>query len=138
MPDAPHVLIVEDELVIAMGLQALLTDFGFRSFAFASTARQALEQAVLRCPDLVTIDVGLMAGDGNEAVLAIEEACGPVPTVFITGAPSTAAAPPEAAVLAKPVSKAGLARTLRRLGCMPDGRRPEGYAEGASAGGAPP
>src|ERR1700761_5471530 len=87
MPKGAHALIVEDELIIGMGLQSLLTEFGFETFAFASTERQAVEQAKLRCPDLVTVDIGLMAGDGATAMQAIEAECGPLPALYVTGSP---------------------------------------------------
>ena len=115
MPGGRHVLIVEDELIIGLGLQGLLTEFGFTSFAFASTEGQALSQARTRCPDLMTIDVGLMAGDGVQAVRAIEAACGKLPVIYVTGSPAAVSGPPDAVVLAKPFSRADLSQALRRL-----------------------
>ena len=62
-----HVLIIEDEILVGMGMQSMLADIGFDSFAFASTANQALQQARMRRPDLVTADIGLLDGDGLAA-----------------------------------------------------------------------
>lgn len=115
MPDqGGHALIVEDELLIGIGLQAMLADQGFGSFAFASTARQALEQAQVRCPDLVTVDLGLLDGDGFEAVEAISAFCGPVPMVFVTGNAVAAAARTNAVVLEKPVFPLTLAQAVAK------------------------
>jgi CheY-like chemotaxis protein len=60
----PHALIIEDELVVGLDLQEVLSDLGFGSFAFASTARQAVEQAHLHRPDLVTADLELLTATG--------------------------------------------------------------------------
>lgn len=115
MPDqGGHVLIVEDELIIGLGLQSMLADIGFTSFAFASTARQALEQAQVQRPDLVTIDLGLLDGDGFEAVDAIARACGEVATIFVTGDSDAAKARAGAVVLEKPVTTAVLAQGIAR------------------------
>lgn len=113
MPDL-HALIVEDELLIALGLQSMLGELGFASFAFAGTARQALEQAELQTPDLVTVDVGLLDGDGYEAVDAIQAARGPVPVIYVTGDSGAGARRPGAVVLEKPVSTHTLAAAMVR------------------------
>ena len=110
-----HALIVEDELLIGLELQTQLAELGFGSFAFAGTARQAVEQACLQCPDLVTLDMILLDGDGGEAADAIGAACGPVPLIYVTGdAKSATARRPQAVVLEKPVVTAALAAALFR------------------------
>ncbi|OYX34156.1 MAG: hypothetical protein B7Y99_06060 [Caulobacterales bacterium 32-69-10] len=109
-----HALIVEDELLVALGLQSMLSELGFVSFAFAGTARQALEQARLQTPDLMTVDVGLLDGDGFEAVDAIEAACGPVVAIYVTGDSAASSRRPGAVVLEKPVAVHTLAAALSR------------------------
>ena len=109
-----HVLIVEDELVIGLGMQALLETLGYASFAFASTDMQALEQVRLRRPNLVTVDVGLLDGDGVTAAHAIVLECPGVPIVFVTGDPASASAFPGVVVVEKPVGEADLARAVER------------------------
>lgn len=113
-PNAGHVLIVEDELVIGLGMQALLEPLGYSSFAFASTGMQAMEQVRLRRPDLVTVDVGLLDGDGVSAATAIVREQPGVPIVFVTGDPASAAAFPGVVVVEKPVGEADLARAVER------------------------
>lgn len=123
-----HALIVEDELLVALGLQSMLGELGFDSFAFAGTARQALEQARLQIPDLMTVDVGLLDGDGFEAVDAIEAACGPVAAIYVTGDSYASSRRPEAVVLEKPVAShslaAALSRARERAGRSPRRDRP--------------
>lgn len=110
--DRPHALIIEDELVIALGLQAQLTELGYGSFAYAGAELQALEQARLQCPDLVTVDVGLLDGNGIDAVEAVLALCGPLPVIYITGDGAALRNHPEAVVVEKPVSDHALAMAL--------------------------
>ena len=108
-----HALIVEDDLVSGLGVQHLLEDLGYTSFAFAGTGAQAGEQSRLRRPDLLTVDLSLLAGDGLEACREVEAVCGPVPVVFVTGSPERIPGP-DAVVVEKPVSAAALARAVAR------------------------
>ncbi|CAN5259896.1 N/A [soil metagenome] len=111
-----HALIIEDDMIVGLDLQAHLAGLGYESFAFASTADQAVEQAKLRAPDLATVDVGLLDGDGLAAVRAVEAECGPVPTLFITGDPERAqAAHPGRVVLAKPFAAGRLRDAVERV-----------------------
>jgi CheY-like chemotaxis protein len=124
-----HALIVEDELLIGLGLQAMLSELGFVSFAFAGTARQALEQARLHCPDLVTLDMRLLDGDGFQASDAIEAECGPIPVIYVTGDATTVASRSGAVVLEKPVTTGALHAALGQARQKArGGRRPGGAA----------
>ena len=114
-PNGLHALIVEDELLAGMGLQSMLTPLGFGSFAFASTETQAVEQARLHRPDLVTVDVGLLDGDGIQAARSIVEEVGPVPVMFVTGRSSAVDGLDGATVLQKPVTPGLLARAVAEL-----------------------
>jgi DNA-binding response OmpR family regulator len=76
MANGGHVLIVEDEMLIGIDVLNCLATLGFGTFAFASAEAQALEQARLRRPDLVTIDVGLLDGDGLSAAQALSREVG--------------------------------------------------------------
>ena len=111
--DGAHALIVEDDLVSGLGVQHLLEDLGYTSFAFAGTGAQAGEQSRLRRPDLLTVDLGLLDGDGLEAWRAVQAACGPVPVVFVTGSPEAVSAP-DAVIVEKPVGAVALARAVER------------------------
>lgn len=79
-----HILIIEDEPVIAMSIEAALRDCGGMSFDFAVSVEQAVAAATRSCPDLITADVQLSPGSGIDAVAAI---CGEgtIPVIFITG-----------------------------------------------------
>lgn len=99
-----HVLIIEDEILIALDLRALLEDQGTKTFAFAGTQAEAVEAAREQKPDFITADVALLEGTGPKAVETILQEIGPVPVVFITGTPEAChPCPPPARVLDKPL-----------------------------------
>lgn len=111
-----HVLIIEDDALIALHIQMLLEEEGATSFGFASTQTAAIHEAKARRPDLICSDVSLPEGDGPHAVEIILHEIGPTPTIFITGTPDDCLpCDPPAVVLSKPVSGARLGRTFHRL-----------------------
>ena len=109
-----HVLIIEDEAVVALAIEDVLRDCGCSSFDFASSADEAVEAANKRCPDLITADVRLAPGCGIEAVEAI---CAdkPIPVVFVTGTPNEVQARrSDDAIVHKPFDPIRLAEAVRR------------------------
>lgn len=109
-----HALIIEDELLVGLDLQAMLAAMGFTSFAFAATGQQALEQARLRPPDLITADLGLMHGDGARAVMSILEEGGSPSVVFISGDRQGLDQLRGWTRIEKPVSPAALSQAVER------------------------
>jgi two-component system, response regulator PdtaR len=101
-----HVLIIEDELLIALDLQAILADAGATSFDLAATEKEAVAAACKRAPAFITSDVRLLEGNGPAAVEQIRRACGDVPVLFITATPDacTPCAPP-GRILSKPLDR---------------------------------
>ncbi len=81
-----HALIIEDESLIAMTIEEILSDCGFTSFDMASSSDEAIKAAGLRCPALITADVQLNPGSGIDTVNAICTGP-PIPVIFITGSP---------------------------------------------------
>jgi CheY-like chemotaxis protein len=45
-----HVLIIEDEALVALHLETILADYGATSFSFAETEAEAVRQARRRLP----------------------------------------------------------------------------------------
>jgi CheY-like chemotaxis protein len=129
----PHALIIEDELICALDLQAQLTDLGYGSFAFAGAELQALDQARLQRPDLVTVDVGLLDGDGLAAVDAILEFCGPLPVIYVTGNSGALVQRPDSVVLEKPVGAHALAAAVTRAKARPARTRTDGDVRSSTA-----
>ena len=111
-----HVLIIEDDLLIALYLQTLLEENGATSVDIADTQTEAIKAAAANPPSVITSDVSLASGTGPAAVQAIREEHGVIPVIFVTGRPETC--PPcgaQARVLGKPVDEAALARAFREL-----------------------
>lgn len=68
---AIHALIIEDEPIIALGIEDALRDNGFTSFCFALSEDNAISAAEAHRPDLITSDIKLSPGNGMDAVEAI-------------------------------------------------------------------
>jgi CheY-like chemotaxis protein len=78
-------LIVEDEAVIAMDLETMVSESGGQPVGMAATAAEAERLAAALAPDVILMDVRLKgARDGIAAAEAIREAHG-IPIVFVTG-----------------------------------------------------
>jgi len=99
-----HVLIIEDEALIAIDLQEMLLSAGATTFSFAETEHEAVAAARLQRPDVITSDVVLREGSGPRAVETIQNEMGPLPVIFITATPEACVScDPAARVLGKPV-----------------------------------
>jgi DNA-binding response OmpR family regulator len=116
MASGGHVLIIEDEMLIGIDVLNCLATLGFDTFAFASAETQALEQARLQRPDLVTVDVGLLDGDGLSAAHALTREFGEMPFIYITGDPRKVQDVGGAVVVEKPFRHADLEAACHRLG----------------------
>jgi CheY-like chemotaxis protein len=108
-----HALIIEDEVLVAMEVEALLEAQGYRSFDIADSVEEALQRAILHPPDLITADFKIVGGTGLEAVEAIEARLGRVPTVFITGN-AILLGQTDRLVVDKPISPQRLAQACAR------------------------
>jgi len=69
---APVVLLVEDDPQIRRFIRATLPSHGLRLLE-ATTAKEALAQAVTRTPDVVLLDLGLPDADGVEVIQRLRE-----------------------------------------------------------------
>jgi CheY-like chemotaxis protein len=111
--DSLHALIVEDEMIIAMELEALLADLGFRTFDVAPTTSAAVSSVRLRRPDLVTLDLRIVGGSGTEALAAIRESVGPVPHIYVTANADLIRGRTGCPVVAKPIQAHAFAKACR-------------------------
>jgi CheY-like chemotaxis protein len=109
-----HVLIIEDEALIAMNLQSLLSENGATSFDIADTEDQAVDAARAHRPDVILSDVNLKHGAGPAAVQRIRRLFGLLPVIFVTASPDGCKSCPEASrVLGKPLDEAAIAGAFR-------------------------
>jgi len=110
-----HVLIIEDEPLVASDLECFLSELGADSCDLVQTERDAVAAALDHAPDLITADCALREGSGTSAVSSIRRSLGPIPVVFITGHPhSSAAADAMTQTLAKPILWLELASAVAR------------------------
>lgn len=84
---ATNVLIIEDEPLISMQLEGLVTDMGHTVSGTAATHRQAIAEFEKQPAGLVLADIQL--ADGSSGIEAVEELLkiGEVPVIFITAYP---------------------------------------------------
>ena len=82
-----EVLIIEDEPLISMQLEDLVTSLGHEICGTAATRTQAQEVVAERTPGLVLADIQL--ADGSSGLDAVDDilAIGSVPVIFITAYP---------------------------------------------------
>jgi CheY-like chemotaxis protein len=66
-----RVLIIEDEPIISMHLEQIVTDMGHQVVADATTRAEALELALREEPDLVLADIQL--ADGSSGIDAVKD-----------------------------------------------------------------
>jgi DNA-directed RNA polymerase specialized sigma24 family protein len=84
---ATDVLIIEDEMLIAMELEALVEDLGHRSVGVARTHGEAIALAKVKRPGLILADIQLADGSsGQDAVNELLDSFA-VPVIFITAYP---------------------------------------------------
>jgi CheY-like chemotaxis protein/DNA-directed RNA polymerase specialized sigma24 family protein len=100
-----RVLIIEDEPIIAMDLESIVTDLGHSVVDIADTRATAVEAAQRHRPDLVLADIQL--ADDSSGVDAVREILETVsaPVIFITAFPDrllTGARPEPTFLIAKP------------------------------------
>jgi DNA-directed RNA polymerase specialized sigma24 family protein len=85
---AGKVMIIEDETIIAMDIESLVSEMGHRVTGVARTHREAVDLARKDMPDLILADIQLADNSsGIEAVNEVMEALGTRPVIFITAFP---------------------------------------------------
>ncbi|HEY9628299.1 MAG TPA: EAL domain-containing protein [Coleofasciculaceae cyanobacterium] len=81
--DKKTILVVEDEVVIAMNLKATLIDLGHEVPEIITSGEAAIQKALEMCPDLVLIDIHLNGTvDGIAAAAVITEALD-IPVIYL-------------------------------------------------------
>ena len=84
MANNPQILVVEDEGIVAKGIEAMLKKLGYDVPAVVSSGTEAIKKAVETHPDLVLMDIVLEGDiDGIEAAAQINSRFD-IPVVFLT------------------------------------------------------
>lgn len=85
-----RILIVEDEVIIAMCMEMELEEAGYQIYETISTGEEAVMIARQDPPDVILMDVHLSGKiDGIEAAHQIQAFCS-IPIIFMTGYPDKA------------------------------------------------
>ena len=100
-----RVLIIEDEPIIALDLENLVTELGHTVVGIAATRDDAVRKAMSQRPNLVLADVNL--GEGGSGIDAVVEILNSfdIPVIFITAYPEkllTGERPEPTYLIAKP------------------------------------
>jgi CheY-like chemotaxis protein len=110
-----HVLIIEDEMLIALDIEDILSREGATSFDVVETESDAVTAATARRPDIITADVVLKKGLGSTAVDTITARYGPIPTIYISATPDICRTGMTSRVLRKPVNEAAVSKAYHAL-----------------------
>jgi two-component system, response regulator PdtaR len=130
-----NVLVIEDDPLIALMLDDMLSEMGHIVCATAATELGATSAADRHRPDLMIADGRLRAGSGLSAVKKIL-LLSHVPCVFISGAPGDIVAQyPNAIVIRKPFNEDMLAAAIARA-LDPPPAESDGSRNGDRYGGA--
>lgn len=111
-----HVLVIEDDWLIAEHVAGIARDAGATTVDMADTQQSAIDAAYSHTPGIILSDVNLLEGTGPRAVQAILEGLGPIPVIFITGTPEECIpCDPPAVIMGKPVNSGSLTDTFKQL-----------------------
>ncbi len=112
-----HVLVIEDEYLMAVCIADMVMYAGASSVEIADSADAAVQAARRHHPSIIVSDVDLKEGGrGPDAVALIHTLCGSVPTIFVTGdTGDEQACTLGTAILTKPISAHSFASTFRAI-----------------------
>ncbi|MDR6623990.1 CheY-like chemotaxis protein [Caulobacter segnis] len=116
-PDPLRILVVEDELFVAMLVEDLLGDLGYRVVGPAASARAAVRAVEDEVFDFALLDVNLGDGETSFETAEMLRSRG-VPFAFVTGYGEQGVRPDlrDVPILSKPIDPRQLARILQVLG----------------------
>ncbi|WP_298089548.1 response regulator [uncultured Sphingomonas sp.] len=111
-----HVLVIEDEWLLAEYISDIAERAGAISIDTAMTEAEAIEAAEGHKPDIILSDVVLAKGEGPQAVQTIFARCGEVPVIFITGTPADChPCNPPGVVMGKPIDERRMIAAFREM-----------------------
>ena len=117
-PDVTVILLVEDEIVIALGASMVLEDAGY-TVHLAPNGSAGLQQAIAMAPDLIMTDQMMPHMDGMTMIRELRQRGITVPILLATSMPEAklGAGPDRSydAFLPKPYRDAPLLQVVQRL-----------------------
>lgn len=83
--ETKKVLIVEDEMIIAMLIERMVINIGHQVIDKVPSGEEAIDKALEHSPDLILMDIRLKGEmDGIEAISRIQEKMS-IPVIYISG-----------------------------------------------------
>lgn len=118
-----RILIVEDEVFIALDLEMQLVDLGHEVVGIAACKSSAIEMARAEGPDLALVDLHLAKQSSGAEVAAFMRASLGIPSIILSGSlheltEEDIAAIAPAALLGKPFSPVKLHAAIREVGIV--------------------
>jgi len=119
MDNVQRVLIVEDDMIISLVMEKMLTRLGHKILDKVVTGEEAIERAKELRPDIILMDIRLNGEiDGIDAMREIQKKS-PIPVVYVTGntdqqSRDRAEATDYVDFLIKPISQNELDRSLNK------------------------
>jgi len=112
---ATDVLIIEDEMVIALDLEQLVENLGHRTIGIARTRAEAIELSRVSRPGLILADIQL--ADGSSGLEAVNDLLNSfeVPVIFISAHPErflTGERPEPAFLISKPYQQSTVSAVI--------------------------
>lgn len=106
-----RIMIIEDEPIIAMDIESIITEMGHECTGIADTRDTAVALAAQTKPDMILSDIQL--ADGSSGIDAIRDilAASPLPVIFITAFPErllTGERPEPTFLITKPFKRASV------------------------------
>lgn len=131
---AMRILVVEDEVLIALELEYLLQDLGYVTVGVAGTSAEAIALGRSTSPDVALVDIHLIDGPTGVDVARALSADARTTVVFMTA--NSKRIPEDFAgafgVIAKPYSERVVASALTYVAERRAGGRPETAPDGLS------
>ena len=135
--EALRILVVEDEVLIALELECLLEDLGHVSVGVASASAEAIALGQRTAPDVALVDIHLIDGPTGVEVARALSADPRTTVVFMTA--NAKRIPPDFAgavgVIAKPYSERTVASALDYVARCRSGQQTGTIASGESLDG---
>jgi CheY-like chemotaxis protein len=109
-----RVMIIEDEPLVALELELIVSELGHRVIAVVDTESAAVAAASREVPDLIVADVQLRVGNGVSAAERITHGH-PIPVIIVSGNvdPTRASSLENVRVLSKPFRVEALRDAIR-------------------------
>lgn len=122
---AQRLLVVEDELLVALDIESILTEAGMVVVGPAASAAEALELIASTAFDAALLDANLHGEPINDVAAALVERR--IPFAYVTGYGRESLPPGfEATIITKPFDANQLVSATRELLARPGGPEPAG------------